>query len=84
MQGSLFETTLNNHIMYRESVTSSSIKSIGYSSEGGQLEVEFHRGDIYLYYNVPQRTYAQLMNADSVGSAFNFLIRDGEYSHKKI
>lgn len=70
--------------MLREPVNSSSIKSIGYSIDDKELEVEFKTGDIYLYYNIPQLIYKQLMNADSIGSAFHFLIREGDYSYTKI
>jgi hypothetical protein len=70
--------------MERQQVNSSTITSIGYSNDSSQLEVEFKTGNIYLYDNVPQRTYNQLMSADSIGTAFNYLIREGGYSYKKL
>jgi hypothetical protein len=74
----------NLEAMKRDLVNSSTITSIGYSSGDSQLEVEFKTGNIYLYENVSQRTYNQLMNADSIGTAFNYLIREGGYSYKKL
>lgn len=70
--------------MNRTPVDSSSIESMGYSQSEQELEVEFKDGDIYLYQNVPQSTFDQLINARSVGSAFHQLIRNGGFSFNKI
>ena len=48
-------------------VASSNIKSIGYD---GDLHVEFLNGAIWLYAKVPQKTYDELMAADSIGGFF--------------
>lgn len=53
--------------MKRVSVNSSNIASIGYESSTQTLEVEFHSGGIYEYYNVPSHVYTALMNATSHG-----------------
>ena len=74
----------NLEAMKRDLVNSSTITSIGYSSDDSQLEVEFKTGNIYLYENVSQRTYNQVINAESIGTAFNYLIREGGYSYKKL
>lgn len=54
--------------MYRQSVNSSNIRSIGY--DNGILEVEFNSGGIYRYSNVPESIYQNLMSASSIGSYF--------------
>lgn len=59
----------------REVVNSSTIKSIGHDAKTKTLEVEFHgrggaRGKIYRYTPVPTDTFADLINAPSVGSYF--------------
>lgn len=51
-------------------VDSSHLKSIGYEPESQTLTVEFHKGGIYHYHNVPPQKYEQLMNADSHGKYF--------------
>lgn len=50
-------------------VISSSLKSIGY--EGTTLEIEFHNGSRYRYYQVPLHVYQGFLNADSYGHFFN-------------
>lgn len=56
--------------MIREQVRSSNIRSIGYDNESRTLEVEFHSGGIYQYFNVPEAVYSGLMSASSHGSYF--------------
>jgi hypothetical protein len=70
--------------MERQPVTSSTITSIGYSEESSQLEVEFTSGKIYIYNDVSHHIYNQLMTAASIGTAFNYLIRESGYSYKKL
>ena len=60
--------------MKRTSVTSSNLSSVGYDPERSILEIEFHGGRVYQYYNVPIRVYDGLMNAAS----------HGRYHHQNI
>jgi hypothetical protein len=62
--------------MERDTVNSSSLTSVGYDVATETLEVEFHGGRIYQYYNVPQFTYETLMQQSSIGSFFNANIKD--------
>ena len=62
--------------MNRVSVTSSDIKSIGYSEPEQVLEIEFHSGGIYQYANVSESDHAALMAASSHGKHFHRTIRD--------
>ena len=65
----------------RTKVSSSSIASIGYSKTSKTLEIEFHRGAVYQYYDVPQRVYASLIDAPSIGQYYAYHIRDSyEYN----
>jgi hypothetical protein len=57
--------------MLRTNVQSSSIKSIGYNTEELILEVEFARGAIYSYFQVPENVVKELMSAESIGSYFS-------------
>lgn len=62
--------------MERQTVSSSHIVSVGYSSGSETLEVEFRSGTIHEYYNVPGVIFEQLMNASSIGQYFNANIRN--------
>lgn len=54
--------------IYREPVQSSNLVSVGYLESVELLEIEFHGGRVYQYYNVPKAVYQALMNASSHGS----------------
>ncbi|MBM3118253.1 MAG: KTSC domain-containing protein [Chloroflexi bacterium] len=69
--------------MKRESVSSSNISSIGYDSESRTLEIEFHSGGVYQYFDVPQSIYDELMHASSHGSYFHRYVKD-RYRWAKI
>jgi hypothetical protein len=61
--------------MRRRTVTSASVKSVGYDVASGTLELEFVNGSVYQYYEVPQPTYAGLMAASSIGNYVNTEIK---------
>jgi len=62
--------------MIRQLVDSSNIRSIGYDSRSQTLEIEFHSGGIYQYFNVLKSTYNGLTAASSCGSYFHRHIKD--------
>ena len=57
--------------MIRQTVSSSNIRSIGYVSKSQTLEIEFHSGGIYQYFNVPESIYNALIATSSHGSYFH-------------
>ena len=57
--------------MLRIVVESSSIRSIGYDTRQGLLEVEFHSGRLYHYFEVPAEVYRAFMRAPSKGGYLN-------------
>ena len=57
--------------MKRLKIKSSTIKYLEYYPELGLLEVEFVRGAIYTYFDVPNEVFSELIQAKSVGSYFN-------------
>ncbi len=69
--------------MKREPVASSNLRSMGYDPELGILEIEFHSGGIYQYFNVPKTVYDALKSASSHGSYFHQHIK-GRYQYTKI
>lgn len=69
--------------MNRAPVSSSNLKSVGYDPEQAILEIEFHGGRVYQYYNVPSRIYQGLMNAASHGRYHHQYIKD-RYRYNQI
>lgn len=67
--------------MYRQSVNSSNLSSVGY--ENSTLEVEFNNGTVYQYFNVPNFIYSALMSAYSHGEYFAQNIKSN-YQCRKI
>jgi hypothetical protein len=53
--------------MSRNYVSSSNLRSVGYDPGSAVLQIEFHHGGIYNYYQVPWSVYAGLMEAGSKG-----------------
>ena len=64
-------------------VQSSNIHSVGYDRDAQILQVEFHNGYIYQYFNVPERVYTDLVSANSKGKYLNKHIA-GRYRYKQV
>lgn len=67
--------------MQRTPVQSSNIHSVGY--DNGVLEIQFHNGGIYQYFDVPAQVYEALLAADSKGGFFARGIR-GVYRYARV
>jgi hypothetical protein len=61
--------------MERQPVRSSSLKAVGYDPAARTLEIEFHDGDVYQYFNVPPVVHRDLLLAESAGRYFAFFIK---------
>ena len=70
--------------MDRDPVESTTILSIGYNSISKLLEVEFKKGQVYVYSDVPEEIYNNLMTSVSIGSALSYLIKKGGYPYEKV
>lgn len=69
--------------MERVVVQSSNLKSIGW--EDDVLEVEFVKGGLYRYTNVPEEIFKAIVNAPSKGKAFHRYIRSGkQYKYERL
>ena len=62
-------------------VNSSNIKTVDWNKD--TLNVEFHKGTHYRYYNVPIDVFNSLINAQSVGKYFNLNISKN-YNFERI
>jgi hypothetical protein len=65
-------------------VSSSNLASVGYDSVRQILEIAFHNGSIYQYFNVPHNTYEGLMQASSHGHYFDTFIKKAGYAYRRI
>ncbi|MEW6211581.1 MAG: KTSC domain-containing protein [Acidobacteriota bacterium] len=70
--------------MNRIPVSSSNLASVGYDPQTNTLEIEFHSGSIYQYFNVPQSIYDGLMGAGSHGRYFDAHIKKAGYPYRRI
>jgi KTSC domain len=68
--------------MKRNFVDSSAFLAAGYDESTQTLEVEFHDGDIYHYYEVPPVVYRDLLKASSSGQYFAYFIKPTYSCHK--
>jgi hypothetical protein len=68
--------------MNRNPVTSSVLASVGYDPMTWILELEFHSGRVYEYYNIPQKVYTDLLSAPSHGRFFCHNIRGQGYCER--
>ena len=66
----------------RTPLASSNIASVGYDKQKMILEVEFHNGAIYQYFDVTEKVYHELINAPSHGAYFQYEVKD-RFSYEK-
>lgn len=69
--------------MERQPVSSSNVASVGYDEASNTLEIEFHNGTVYQYFDVPQNVAQALVSASSVGSYLASNIK-GHYRYSKV
>ena len=68
--------------MRRRRVESEALRSVGYDGKRQRLEIEFHSGEVYRYFDVPATVHTGLMDAESHGEYFSQYIRDRfDYEH---
>ncbi len=75
-------TSADNSGKVRTEVASSNIASVGYDKKKMVMEVEFHNGGIYQYFDVPEKVYLGLINAPSHGAYFMHEVKD-KFSYEK-
>lgn len=63
--------------MRRQPVSSSTVAEVGYDEKQRILEVLFHNGSVYQYFEVPPQIFTELAQAGSVGQYLNANIKGG-------
>ena len=61
--------------MKTTAVDSKTLRRVGYDAQRRLLQLEFHNGSIYKYFEVPATVHQQLMQAASKGTYSNQSIR---------
>lgn len=69
--------------MERTPVSSSNVASVGYDDASSTLEVEFHSGAVYQYFDVPRSIFEMINQADSPGAVVNEQLR-GVYRYARV
>lgn len=72
----------SEHIIERTQVESSNIASAGYDAVKMILEIEFHHGAVYQYFDVPENVFEELMSSPSQGAYFMNEIKN-KFKHQK-
>lgn len=69
--------------MDRLPVVSSNVAEVGYDPATMTLEVAFHSGSVYQYFDVPESLYHEMLQAESVGRFLHEQIKNS-YRYAKI
>lgn len=69
--------------MDRLPVVSSNVAEVGYDPATMTLEVAFHSGSVYQYFDVPESLYQEMLHAESVGRFLHEQIKSS-YRYAKI
>lgn len=56
-------------------VTSSNVEAVGYDAEQSELHVRFLNGRTYVYYDVEEYVYSEMVSGVSVGTFLNQKIK---------
>lgn len=63
--------------------SSSTVAKIGYESSTSTLEIEFHNGNIYQYFDVPEQIWEEFKSAASQGKFLSQNIK-GQFRYSKV
>lgn len=69
--------------MHRTPVSSRMLVSVGYDAGTNVLELEFHDGEVYQYFAVPQSVARALAEAESPGRFVATTIKP-HYAHQQV
>ena len=72
----MYPLNRKDEIVEKQTVSSSTVRSIGYDQQTQTLEIEFVSGRVYQYYGVPDHMHELIMREPSKGSFFNSYIRN--------
>ncbi len=70
--------------MQRIPVTSSNCASVGYDATTSTREVEFKRGGVYRYFDVPASEHAAPVASLGIGGCLDARIKKAGYRYEKL
>lgn len=62
--------------MERTPVVSSDLSEVGYDPTTMVLEIVFHSGGTYQYFDVPETVYQELLSSESIGRFFHAHVKN--------
>ncbi len=67
-----------------EYVASTNVEAVGYDAAARELHVRFLSGETYVYRDVDEYIFHDLLNAPSKGSYINRTLKGGGYTYYKL
>ncbi|WP_207510370.1 KTSC domain-containing protein [Longitalea luteola] len=68
---------------YFANFTSATVAKIGYERSNASLEVEFHNGTVYQYFDVPEQIWEAFKASSSKGQFLNDIIK-GQFRYSRV
>lgn len=75
--------TIEGIIFEMEALNSKDISYLGHDAASGTLAIEFTRGPVYVFNEVPREVYEQLCTAEAPDALFADKIKNG-YRNKRV
>ena len=75
--------SIDGNVMEMTPVESKNLSYVGYDEEKSALLIEFTRGPVYIYNEVPKSTFEGLLSALSVDDFFNESIKNS-FKNKRV
>ncbi len=75
--------TIEGIVFEMEPMESKNISYLGHDAESGVLVLEFIRGPVYVFYEVPPEVFEQLRTTEEPDAFFDTQIKNG-YRNKRI
>lgn len=75
--------TIEGIVFEMEPMGSKDISYLGHDAASGVLALEFTRGPVYLFYEVPAEVFEQLRTAEAPDTFFGTQIKNG-YRNKRV
>jgi len=75
--------SIDGEIIEMDFVDGRTLSTVGYVEEKKLLAIEFSRGPVYVFSEVPESVYEELMKSDTPDDFFNDKLKNG-YKNKRV
>lgn len=69
--------------MKRQPVASSNVAEVGYDEGQRTLEILYHNGTVYQYFEVPPQVFGELLQSSSIGGYLNANVK-GRFRYSRV